>query len=281
MLLLSGAAGWILLAASSGELAGWPHAQPGQPPAAQSTAASGRAEAYTEPVAPTTFPAGASAPAWPRQNTAARYDPSVQPAAYEQAAAGNSGNGEPDAARAAAPGPVPITPRSEPPSLPLKPPDGASSSETGSSATASVVTMVASLGLVLGIFLLTAWGIRRAAPQAIQSLPKEAFEVLGRAPLAGRQHAHLLRLGNKLVLVSLTPAGAETLAEIIDPVEVDRVAGLCRENQSGSASAAFRQVLGQFATGRTTPEENQGLTRPTSAVLGTAARYRTEERPHG
>jgi flagellar biogenesis protein FliO len=124
------------------------------------------------------------------------------------------------------------------------------------------VTILGALGLVLGIFLLTAWGIRRAVPQALHPLPKEVFEVLGRAPLAGRQQAQLLRLGNKLVLVSLSPAGAETLTEITDPLEVDRVAGLCRQAQPGSATAVFRQVLDQFAPRRPSAGEVGRIANP-------------------
>jgi flagellar biogenesis protein FliO len=110
--------------------------------------------------------------------------------------------------------------------------------------------MASSLAIVLGVFFLVAWGLRRATPAAGTVLPGEVFEVLGRAPMASRQQVHLLRCGHKLVLVSVTPAGAETLTEVTDPVEVDRLAGLCRQAHPHSATAAFRQVLGQFAAAR-------------------------------
>jgi flagellar biogenesis protein FliO len=113
-----------------------------------------------------------------------------------------------------------------------------------------VVTVASSLAIVLGVFFLVAWALRRAAPAAATVLPGEVFEVLGRAPMASRQQVHLLRCGKKLVLVSVTPAGAETLTEVTDPVEVDRLAGLCRQAHPSSATAAFRQVLGQFAAAR-------------------------------
>jgi flagellar biogenesis protein FliO len=114
----------------------------------------------------------------------------------------------------------------------------------------SMATIVGSLGVVLGIFLLIAWMIRRVAPQGLTRLPNEAFEVLGRAPLAGRQNVHLLRCGNKLLLVSITPAGTETLTEITDPQEVDRLAGLCRQASPQSSTAAFRQIFEQLAPKR-------------------------------
>jgi len=110
-----------------------------------------------------------------------------------------------------------------------------------------VVTVGGSLAVVLGVFFLIAWAVRSAAPRGLTLLPSEVVEVLGRAPLAGRQQLHLLRCGKKLILVSVTPAGAETLTEISDPEEVDRLAGLCQQARPNSATAAFRQVLRQLA----------------------------------
>jgi flagellar biogenesis protein FliO len=104
-----------------------------------------------------------------------------------------------------------------------------------------------SLAVVLGLFLLVAWAMRRAAPRGSALLPSEVFEVLGRAHLAGRQQAHLLRCGRKLLLVSVTPAGVETLTEVTEPLEVDRLAGLCRQAQPHGATAAFRQIFQQWA----------------------------------
>ena len=86
----------------------------------------------------------------------------------------------------------------------------------------------------------------RTAPKGTTLLPGEVVEVLGRAPLAGRQQMHLLRCGNKLLLVSVTPAGAETLTEVTEPAEVDRLAGLCRQAHPQSATTAFRQIFQQF-----------------------------------
>jgi flagellar biogenesis protein FliO len=116
----------------------------------------------------------------------------------------------------------------------------------------SMVTVAGSLGVVLGAFLLFVYVIRRAGPRGLSRLPNEAFEVLGRAPLAGRQNVHLIRCGNKLLLVSVTPAGTETLTEITDPQEVDRLAGLCLQSNPRSSTTAFRQIFEQLAPKRPT-----------------------------
>jgi flagellar biogenesis protein FliO len=99
---------------------------------------------------------------------------------------------------------------------------------------------------VLGIFFLVAWLMHRLAPQGQTVLPTEVFEVLGHAPLAGRQQVRLLRYGGKLLLVSVTATGAETLGEVTDPVEVDRLTALCRGG-AGRAVETLRQAFGQRA----------------------------------
>lgn len=120
----------------------------------------------------------------------------------------------------------------------------------------SPATVLGSLGVVVGLFLLMAWMVRRGMPKQAGAVPREAVEVLGRVPLAGKLQMHLIRCGNKIVLVSATPTGIEALTEISDPEEVDRVAGLCAQLSPHSATAAFRAALGQYASGR---PERDGL----------------------
>jgi flagellar biogenesis protein FliO len=91
------------------------------------------------------------------------------------------------------------------------------------------------------------WALRRGARRASASLPAEVVGVLGRVPLAARQYAELLRVGNKLVLVSLTPHGAETLTEVTEPVEVDRLLGLCKQDDRHSTTKAFEHVFRQLS----------------------------------
>jgi flagellar biogenesis protein FliO len=129
----------------------------------------------------------------------------------------------------------------------LKPRNPANRSETGKrpEGLSSAATVAGSLALVLGVFFLVVWALRRASPNASAALPTEVFEVLGRAPLANRQQAHLLRCGNKLLLLSVGATDTKTLTEITDPAEVDRLADLCRQARSGGPAAAFRQVFRQ------------------------------------
>ena len=122
----------------------------------------------------------------------------------------------------------------------------------------SLVTVASSLAVVLGLFLVVAWAMRRAVPGASVVLPSEVMEVLGRATLAGREQVHLLRCGSKLLLVSVSQTGVEPLTEITDPDEVSRLAGLCRQSQPGSTTAAFRQVFQQLARPGTNDGASEG-----------------------
>jgi len=115
----------------------------------------------------------------------------------------------------------------------------------------ALTTVGASLGIVIGAFLLLVWGLKRTNPKSSQLLPDEVLEVLGRKPMGGRVGLQLLRLGNKLILVAVTAEGAETLAEITDASQVDHLAGLCRQRHPSSITQSFQEILGsQPRTGR-------------------------------
>jgi flagellar biogenesis protein FliO len=133
--------------------------------------------------------------------------------------------------------------------LPLAPPRSKSAPRGETPRTGawpSLASIGGSLAVVIGLFVMVVWLTRRANGSAGAALPKEVFEVLGRAPLAPRTWAGLVRCGGKLLLVSFTASGVDTLTEITDLAEIDRLTGLCQAQNPKSASAAFRGVLQQM-----------------------------------
>ena len=129
---------------------------------------------------------------------------------------------------------------------PLKPPSSADAKAGSKGSTGTVqmfISVISSLAIVIGLILASAWFYRKAAPTISGALPKQVVQVLGRTPLAPRQQLILLRLGSKLVLVSNLHGEVRTISEITDPLEVDRLAGLCEASQPGSISESFRSVL--------------------------------------
>ncbi len=112
----------------------------------------------------------------------------------------------------------------------------------------ALTTVGTSLAMVVGAFLLVVLALKRSQPKQSRLLPDEVVEVLGRKPLAGRTALQLIRLGNKLVLVAVTPDGAETVSEVTDAAQVDHLAGLCQQRNSGSISHSFAEILGGSET---------------------------------
>ncbi len=158
-----------------------------------------------------------------------------------------------------------VSPLQDPRPLMLQPPTGRSSSgvaRPGSESAprsnlpgplTSLITIASSLAIVLGLFFTLAWFMRRNMPKASTRLPDEIVQVLGRTNL-GRQPVQLVRCGNKLILLATSPSGVTPLTEITDPLEVDRLAGLCQQSQPYSATQAFSQMFQQASQQDTTSE---------------------------
>ncbi len=113
--------------------------------------------------------------------------------------------------------------------------------------TGAGVTVVGSLCAVLGVFLVVVWCSKKFSPPGASILPQEAFELLGRAPLSARQQLQLIRVGHKLLLVSLSPTGVEPLTEITDATEVEHLISLCRRGKSNSSTTIFLQTLSELS----------------------------------
>jgi flagellar biogenesis protein FliO len=134
------------------------------------------------------------------------------------------------------------------------------------------------LAIVVGAFLLFAWALRRGGRATGRgNLPADVVSVIGRVPLAARQFAELLRVGNKLVLVSLTPQGAQPISEVTDPVEVDRLLALCQQNNPHSTTKAFEQVFRQLSS-ESAPNDFLGAESMPTSYSSPAGAYRAYQR---
>ena len=102
------------------------------------------------------------------------------------------------------------------------------------------------LAIVIGLFLLCTWLLRKKLPRLVGALPTDVFEVLGKTSLDKKHKLHLVRCGGKLALLSVSASGVETLLEIDEQDDVTRISGMCKELQSGSSTAEFRDVLSEL-----------------------------------
>ena len=175
--------------------------------------------------------------------------------------------------RGPAPAPIPLTPRGSTNNKALI--------RTPTSGWGALSSVGASLGLVLGAFLCVVMLSKRYLPKAAGPLPKEVVEQLGWAPLVGRQQMQLVRLGNKLLLISVTPgSSAEPLAEVTDPAEVERLSAICRRTKPESSSQSFRDVVSELerqpARGFVETQPRTAATRPLTptAPLSTTSQTR-------
>ncbi|GAB5403989.1 MAG: hypothetical protein Aurels2KO_22200 [Aureliella sp.] len=110
----------------------------------------------------------------------------------------------------------------------------------------TIVSIGSSLLIVGGLFFGLVWVYRKTANTTLGGgLPKGVVNVLGRAPIAARQQMVLVRFGHKLVLVSVVQGEARTISEITDPLEVDRLTGLCESAKPDSSVQSFRSFLSE------------------------------------
>ncbi|MBI85606.1 MAG: hypothetical protein CMJ81_20625 [Planctomycetaceae bacterium] len=110
----------------------------------------------------------------------------------------------------------------------------------------SLLTVLSSLAIVLSLFFLVIWVSRRGTSKGLGKLPRDVIEILGQTTLTARQPMHLIRIGNKLLLVVTTPDGAKTLTEISDAEEVERIRAICEKDKPDSISSSFRDVFSKL-----------------------------------
>jgi flagellar protein FliO/FliZ len=94
------------------------------------------------------------------------------------------------------------------------------------------------LGLIIaGLFCLARW-MQRHGPQALRALPPDIVEPLGQRVLARGMAVHLVRCGNRVLVLGSGPDGLRTLTEITDRQEADLLINSCRHRDRGAAGTA-------------------------------------------
>ncbi|MFM7138624.1 MAG: flagellar biosynthetic protein FliO [Planctomycetota bacterium] len=72
----------------------------------------------------------------------------------------------------------------------------------------------------------------------VKTLPPEVFELLGEASLGGQQAARVVRFGPRTLLIGVSSAGCQTLAQIDDPQATERIAAACRSDPGAPCAPA-------------------------------------------
>ncbi|QDS95853.1 Flagellar biosynthesis protein, FliO [Roseimaritima multifibrata] len=118
--------------------------------------------------------------------------------------------------------------------------------------TLPLATVISSLAIVLGLFAALVWVWRRGGGSTLGGLSKEAFQVIGRSPLAPRQNMVLVRCGRRVLVLAVSGTSTSTLAEITDP---DEVAELLALTGGGVGHHQFQQTLAEL--GKERPQQKR------------------------
>ncbi len=157
---------------------------------------------------------------------------------------------------------IPATSASQPSklgSIALKPSDPNSKGDIKkpTNSIGSFLGVIFSMGMVISLFLGLAWVYKKSLPKSMGRLPHEVVQVLGRTSISPRQQMYVVRFGKKLLLVSQQPGQTQTLSEISDDEEVDRLTGICESNLPSSSTQSFSDVLRQVASGQRTTDRRR------------------------
>ncbi|MFK7776558.1 MAG: flagellar biosynthetic protein FliO [Gimesia sp.] len=124
----------------------------------------------------------------------------------------------------------------------------------------SIWGTLGALLVVISLILVAAKLFKKHHPMASANLPLEVMEVLGKRPLDARQTIHFVRCGSRVLILGSSPAGLEMLSEVLDPVEVDLITGMCRERaQSSKLNSSFRNLFQATQKKAASRERNQSV----------------------
>lgn len=108
------------------------------------------------------------------------------------------------------------------------------------------------LAFVLLLVFACAWLLRKAGPKSLQPLPLEAVQLLGNAPLYGKQHLRLIRMGQRVLLLAVSETSTQTLTEVTDPAEVSQLLELCQSSNPQGHAKTFEALLRESGRERAT-----------------------------
>lgn len=123
--------------------------------------------------------------------------------------------------------------------------EGDANPDRGSSSSWMLDTLGA-LGVVVALALLTRWVLSRLSGRVAVSGGPSVVEVLSRTAIAPRNHVILLKVGQRVIVASDSPAGMRTLAEIDDPEEVALLLAETAARTTQGVRGGFRQLMGKL-----------------------------------
>lgn len=112
-----------------------------------------------------------------------------------------------------------------------------------------LLKLAGSLAVVLGLVVGCAWAFRRFAPRTASGFASESLKVVARTYLGPRQMVCLVKAPGRVLVVGSTQNAIATLAEISDPVEVERILASLEKRSATSATETFRNLFASISRG--------------------------------
>lgn len=146
-------------------------------------------------------------------------------------------------------------------SLPLGAGEGAlfggesTQAETSSLGDGWLLSTLASLGIVLAIVFGIRWILKRGGVVSPSVSSSSVVEVLSRTTVAPRSHVILMRVGQRILVVSDSSAGMRTLASVHEAEEVADLLGAVDASKATSMSQNFGSVMKKLS-GQWSDEED-------------------------
>ncbi|MCF7958299.1 MAG: flagellar biosynthetic protein FliO [Phycisphaerae bacterium] len=134
-------------------------------------------------------------------------------------------------------------------------------------------TLIVSLSLVLMLIVGLSWLYRRYMPGGKLGGHSGAIEVVARNAINPKQSLCLVKLGDRLLLVGLSPNHMASLERIDDPDEIGRIMGQVESQAAHSVSKSFQGIFHHEA--REYDPEEEGLD---SEDYGEARQWRDDGR---
>lgn len=127
-----------------------------------------------------------------------------------------------------------------------------------------LLSTLAALGVVLAIVFGLRWVLRRGGVVSPSVSSGSVVEVLNRTTVAPRSHVVLMRVGQRILVVSDSTAGMRTLASVNEPEEVAALLGAIDAAKSSSMTQNFGSVMKKLS-GQWADEETLGAQAQDSA----------------
>lgn len=114
---------------------------------------------------------------------------------------------------------------------------------SGSMGDGWLLSTLAALGVVLAIVFGLRWMLKRGGVVSPSVASGSVVEVLNRTTVAPRSHVVLMRVGQRVLVVSDSSAGMRTLASVHEPEEVAALLGAVEAARPSSMTQNFGSVM--------------------------------------